>query len=607
MKFSIFMSICTWSERWLVVHRAQAHDNPVVSRSDNVVYVYSAMHTPRHYIQCRNAGVVIKRQEAGGAVVRFNLVSRSHARDHNDSRVVSEIECKAPIYVFEWLRDVLADDFGQGRGPRIDPATGRAAIPVWAQRMANGQRVQRPQTAHEIVADRQRRAAVSAPAGVGAEVVPVPVPPRSSSLSAHQNPHPSSQVTQDEQLSPEVQAFDEMLASRGQAEALAQFGPAVAQQHAEAQRRAYEAAFATAQARQSRASTGGMAAGSGLVPHATTSVASVAPAPAPPQAAAGWGGMYPPMASMITAQPTSSSHTVPSSTSVPVPEAPVAPVTMDERGVPVDAEDPPSHLCCVLTMDLFEDPVFLSDGHTYERSAIEQWLKDHNTSPKTNLPLPDGRLVPNHALRGQVIEWIEEQQRVAKQAAKDQAAAEQAAAERAAAERAAAEAEEAQRKQSQTAPASSPAPDADPVMSYLRLAEEVPPQKDVFTFHGSSEEEQAEATAPPAPVMPVGAAEEQDAPAAAAGADSGAVEAVAPESGLSEATAALSSGVELGGTYVHFDDDDDLEQTDEVAISEPTSDFNPFLEMPDAPSHHVGGSKSTGSVSQPKATMALLL
>jgi len=30
-----------------------------------------------------------------------------------------------------------------------------------------------------------------------------------------------------------------------------------------------------------------------------------------------------------------------------------------------------------------EDPVFATDGHTYERSAIEGWLSNHKTSPKT--------------------------------------------------------------------------------------------------------------------------------------------------------------------------------------------------------------------------------
>ena len=39
------------------------------------------------------------------------------------------------------------------------------------------------------------------------------------------------------------------------------------------------------------------------------------------------------------------------------------------------------------------------DGHTYERSAIEQWLKTHNTSPTTGLELESKQLNPNYSLR----------------------------------------------------------------------------------------------------------------------------------------------------------------------------------------------------------------
>ena len=41
----------------------------------------------------------------------------------------------------------------------------------------------------------------------------------------------------------------------------------------------------------------------------------------------------------------------------------------------------------------------LADGHVYERGAIRRWLRDHDTSPKTNRPVPRDRLVPCHALR----------------------------------------------------------------------------------------------------------------------------------------------------------------------------------------------------------------
>jgi hypothetical protein len=38
---------------------------------------------------------------------------------------------------------------------------------------------------------------------------------------------------------------------------------------------------------------------------------------------------------------------------------------------------------CPIMYQLFRDPVIAYDGHTYERSAIENWLEDHQTSPRT--------------------------------------------------------------------------------------------------------------------------------------------------------------------------------------------------------------------------------
>jgi hypothetical protein len=35
------------------------------------------------------------------------------------------------------------------------------------------------------------------------------------------------------------------------------------------------------------------------------------------------------------------------------------------------------------------DPVLVSQtGHTYERAAIERWLREHSTDPKYRPPLP---------------------------------------------------------------------------------------------------------------------------------------------------------------------------------------------------------------------------
>ena len=47
-----------------------------------------------------------------------------------------------------------------------------------------------------------------------------------------------------------------------------------------------------------------------------------------------------------------------------------------------------------------------TDGYSYERSSIETWLSNHDTSPMTNLQMPNGprgkpdkKLYPNRSLR----------------------------------------------------------------------------------------------------------------------------------------------------------------------------------------------------------------
>jgi Ras-related protein Rab-5C len=51
------------------------------------------------------------------------------------------------------------------------------------------------------------------------------------------------------------------------------------------------------------------------------------------------------------------------------------------------AGGPPDRLCCPITHELMTDPVIMSDGHTYEREAISQWLAHNPTSPMTRQPM----------------------------------------------------------------------------------------------------------------------------------------------------------------------------------------------------------------------------
>eukprot|EP00002_Diphylleia_rotans_P011952 TRINITY_DN2348_c0_g2_i9.p1 TRINITY_DN2348_c0_g2~~TRINITY_DN2348_c0_g2_i9.p1 ORF type:complete len:433 (-),score=74.75 TRINITY_DN2348_c0_g2_i9:69-1367(-) len=50
---------------------------------------------------------------------------------------------------------------------------------------------------------------------------------------------------------------------------------------------------------------------------------------------------------------------------------------------------------CPLTMKPMDDPVLAADGNTYERNAIEEYLKNHNTSPVTGQLFHSNLLFPN--------------------------------------------------------------------------------------------------------------------------------------------------------------------------------------------------------------------
>lgn len=54
---------------------------------------------------------------------------------------------------------------------------------------------------------------------------------------------------------------------------------------------------------------------------------------------------------------------------------------------------------CPIGFEQMNDPVICSDGHTYERKNIEQWLNTHSTSPMTNQTLTNKTMIPNIALR----------------------------------------------------------------------------------------------------------------------------------------------------------------------------------------------------------------
>lgn len=67
---------------------------------------------------------------------------------------------------------------------------------------------------------------------------------------------------------------------------------------------------------------------------------------------------------------------------------------------------------CVCVCVAVHVQVMATDGHTYEREAIERWFATgKKTSPKTGEPLAMTSVFPNHALRSVIRDWEDEARR----------------------------------------------------------------------------------------------------------------------------------------------------------------------------------------------------
>ncbi len=69
----------------------------------------------------------------------------------------------------------------------------------------------------------------------------------------------------------------------------------------------------------------------------------------------------------------------------------------------------PDEFLCPITLTLMSDPVIGSDGYTYERAAITQWLRTNPHSPMTRQPLAVSSLKPNYALKSAIERFIASQ------------------------------------------------------------------------------------------------------------------------------------------------------------------------------------------------------
>jgi len=68
----------------------------------------------------------------------------------------------------------------------------------------------------------------------------------------------------------------------------------------------------------------------------------------------------------------------------------------------------PNCFSCPITREIMEDPVCTSDGHSYERVAIQAWLLTRRTSPSTNLALPSRSMTPNIGLKQAIQAFLEQ-------------------------------------------------------------------------------------------------------------------------------------------------------------------------------------------------------
>ena len=66
----------------------------------------------------------------------------------------------------------------------------------------------------------------------------------------------------------------------------------------------------------------------------------------------------------------------------------------------------PSEFLCPISKKVMTDPVIACDGHTYERSQIEDYLKKHDKSPVTNKAIEQSFVFPNEAMKKQIADFL---------------------------------------------------------------------------------------------------------------------------------------------------------------------------------------------------------
>jgi hypothetical protein len=60
---------------------------------------------------------------------------------------------------------------------------------------------------------------------------------------------------------------------------------------------------------------------------------------------------------------------------------------------------------CILSLEMFKDPVICDSGHTFERENIMEWLKTKDGCPNTRIIITF--IAPNYALRNAIDQFVE--------------------------------------------------------------------------------------------------------------------------------------------------------------------------------------------------------
>ena len=82
------------------------------------------------------------------------------------------------------------------------------------------------------------------------------------------------------------------------------------------------------------------------------------------------------------------------------------PVEIEDEKKKMRIEDVPDELKCPITKRLMEDPVVASDGWTYERTAVEEYLRERRDSPLTDEPFEDDLLRTNKQIKKKIETFL---------------------------------------------------------------------------------------------------------------------------------------------------------------------------------------------------------